>query len=588
MSAVLICSWALGTSSIGCDSPIYCPGPLLDRIQKAQLFPDSKTFVDKPTSKPLDQVLAAYDSLSATADTNSISQFVQENFLEPGIELVPADLPEYRDQPEFLNNIQDKVLRGWGQIVHSYWKKLTRRMDKSFLCKGCVTSLLDISRPFVVPGGRFREIYYWDTYFVMEGLLLSELHGTARNMIENFLDIVDVYGFMPNGARVYYLNRSQPPMLTQMVKIYYEKTRDLDLLRRALPILDKEYQFWEKNHTILIDRGEEYRLSHYNSVNQHPRPEAYIEDHLTVEGSNLTVEERKALYSDIATGAESGWDYSVRWLRSFSAGTKPGPAILRTLNARKIVPADLNAILYQNEMTLADFHKILPSGQPNNRIQYYTAAARVRRKNMLKLMWDETDLQYYDFNVTSGSVQKLFTPSNYWPLWAEIFPDGFFSRPHKALRAFSMVEQFAKRFAAGIPATDVNTSLQWDFPNAWPPLQYVLMKSVVTVRDHVKDKTVRKKLGDLGLMLAQRMIDAAFCGWRKTGGSIPGILEKLPGSNDTGHMFEKYDIMKLGVAGGGGEYEVQDGFGWTNGVSLWTLNTWGDRLKYPTDCNAGQ
>ncbi|ORX96141.1 glycoside hydrolase [Basidiobolus meristosporus CBS 931.73] len=584
-AALLFSSEILSTNAVGCDSPIYCPGPLLDRIQKAKLYPDSKTFVDQPTSKPLDQVLAAFNTLSATANNDTIAQFVKENFLEAGKELVPADLPEYKDQPEFLNNIKDEILRGWAQVVHSYWKKLTRRMDESFLCAGCVTSLLDIKRPFVIPGGRFREIYYWDTYFVIEGLLLSELPGTAKNMIENFLDLVDKYGFMPNGARIYYLNRSQPPMLTQMVKIYYEKTKDMDLLRRALPTLDKEYDFWVKNHTIEIDHGKKYKLSHYNTINDQPRPESYMEDYVTVEGSTLDEEGKKGLYADLATGAESGWDYSVRWLKVYPTKNESGPAILRTLNTRQVVPTDLNAILYMNEKTLAEFHQTVQANQTGDKIQYYNKVANTRKSNILKLLWDEQDLHYYDFNATSGSVQKLFTPSNYWPFWAEIFPNGFITRPNKVMKTFSIVEQFANKFVAGIPTTEINSTLQWDFPNAWPPLQYVLMKSVISVNNHIKDTNTKQRLDKLGLTLAQRMVDAAYCGWRMTGGSIPGLLEPIPGNNDTGHMFEKFDVTRLGVAGGGGEYEVQDGFGWTNGVTLWTLNLWGDKLKYPTDCN---
>ncbi|KAK9759682.1 hypothetical protein K7432_017059, partial [Basidiobolus ranarum] len=371
---LLISSQILSTYAVGCDSPIYCPGPILDQIQKAKLYPDSKTFVDKPTSKPLNQVLAAFNLLSANANNDTIAQFVKDNFLDAGMELVPADLPEYKERPEFLGNIKDEILRGWGQVVHSYWKKLTRRVDESFLCEGCVTSLLDIKRPFVIPGGRFREIYYWDTYFVVEGLLLSELPGTAKNMIENFLDLIDKYGFMPNGARIYYLNRSQPPLLTQMVKIYYEKTGDIELLRRALPTLDKEYDFWINNHTIDIDHGKKYQLSHYNSLNEHPRPESYIEDYNTVEKSGLNAQQKKDLYADIATGAESGWDYSSRWLKVYPGRNESGPEILRSLNTRKIVPADLNAILYMNEKILGDFHKTVQTNLTAKKIKFYGRA----------------------------------------------------------------------------------------------------------------------------------------------------------------------------------------------------------------------
>ncbi|KAJ2642480.1 hypothetical protein GGF44_001648, partial [Coemansia sp. RSA 1694] len=122
----------------------------------------------------------------------------------------------------------------------------------------------------------------------------------------------------------------------------------------------------------------------------------------------------------------------------------------------------------------------------------------------------------------------------------------------------------------GIPATLYNSGQQWDYPSAWPPLQYVLMQGALNM-GHI----------DLGLSLAQTFVDSVFCAWYNTGGSIPGILEKLPNTTDSGHMFEKFDSTQVGKEGGGGEYTVQAGFGWTNGVLLWTLDTFGRSLVAP-------
>ena len=101
-------------------------------------------------------------------------------------------------------------------------------------------SLLALPYPTVVPGGRFRESYYWDTYWIVEGLLVSGLHTSARGTIKNLLSYIESFGFVPNGGRCYYMDRSQPPMLSEMVLAYYRATGDIALLRHALPLLDRE------------------------------------------------------------------------------------------------------------------------------------------------------------------------------------------------------------------------------------------------------------------------------------------------------------------------------------------------------------
>ena len=145
------------------------------------------------------------------------------------------------------------------------WPDLTRKYTGVEACQGCANSYLPVNRTFVVAGGRFREPYYWDSYWILEGLLRTGGAFTeiSKNTIENFLDFVDQFGFVPNGARVYYLNRSQPPLLSLMVKTYVDYTNDTSILERAVPLLIKEHSFWTGNRSVAItaDDGTTYTLN---------------------------------------------------------------------------------------------------------------------------------------------------------------------------------------------------------------------------------------------------------------------------------------------------------------------------------------
>ena len=125
-------------------------------------------------------------------------------------------------------------------------------------------------------GGRFVEFYYWDTYWIIQGLLLSEMYDTTRGMLENFLSMVDTYGFVPNGGRVYYTKRSQPPLLIPMVYSYVTVTGNIPFLKNNINLLEKEFEFWMTNQTVTVNKdGNEYKLARYYTASQGPRPESY-------------------------------------------------------------------------------------------------------------------------------------------------------------------------------------------------------------------------------------------------------------------------------------------------------------------------
>uniref|UniRef100_A0A0B7K750 Trehalase n=1 Tax=Bionectria ochroleuca TaxID=29856 RepID=A0A0B7K750_BIOOC len=449
-----------------CDSPIYCHGELLKQVELAQPFSDSKTFVDMPAIKPLEEIQAAFDKLEKPLSNNSaLNDFLDEYFADAGGELVAVPEDQLTTDPVFLNRINDTVIQEFTKKVIDIWPDLTRQYSPSSSsnCTSCPNSFIPVNHTFVVAGGRFREPYYWDSYWVIEGLLRTGGSFTeiSKNIIENFLDFVEDYGFVPNAARIYYLNRSQPPLLSLMIQTYVDYTNDTEILDRALPLLVKEHEFFMNNRTVDVQVGNKtYTLNRYAVENTQPRPESYREDYITARNSSYYAEsgivypetvplndsQVATLYSHLASGAESGWDYTSRWIANPEDGARD--------------------------------------------------------------------------------------------------------------------------------------------PSVWPPLMHILMQGLRnTPATFGEDDPSYVEVQDLALRLGQRYLDSTFCTWLATGGGSTSETPKLQGlsDQDVGIMFEKYADNSTNRAGGGGEYEVVEGFGWTNGVLIWTVDEFGNQLQRP-DC----
>ncbi|RKU42828.1 hypothetical protein DL546_006361 [Coniochaeta pulveracea] len=612
-----------GSVTAPCDSPLYCQGDILKAIELAQPFADSKTFVDMPTTRPLEEVIAAFNNLTKPITNNTaLNDFLSTYFAQAGGELEAVPKGQLGTNATFLDNLNDTVIKEFAQAVINIWPDLTRKYAGPGNCSDCVNSFIPVNRTFVVAGGRFREPYYWDSFWIIEGLLRTGGAFTqiARNTIENFLDFVETIGFIPNGARLYYLNRSQPPLLSQMVRTYVDYTNDTSILERAIPLLIKEHSFWQTNRTIQVTAadGKNYTLNRYHVENNQPRPESFREDYVTAnnhsyyaasgiiypETSPLNETEKETLYANLATGAESGWDYGTRWLGRPNDAARDVYFPLRSLNVRDMVPVDLNSILYQAENNIGFF--LNQTGNSTEAAKWATLAAQ-RSEAMYALLWNSTLWSYFDYNLTSNSqyryvpvdddtnttesstaptgYQVLFDVAQLYPFWTGAAPDQLKDNPLAVKMAYSRVSDMLNRKAGGIPATNVKTGQQWDQPNVWPPLMYIVMRGLLnTPATFGEDDPAYTDVQNTALRLGQRYLDSTFCTWYATGGST-SATPKLQGlSNDAvGTMFEKYADNSTNVAGGGGEYTVVEGFGWTNGVLLWTAETFGNDLKRP-DC----
>lgn len=226
-------------------------------------------------------------------------------------------------------------------------------------------SIIPVDNPVIVPGGRFIEFYYWDSYWIIRGLLHSEMTHTAKGMLENFMSIIRRFGFIPNGGRIYYAGRSQPPLLAGMIDAYVEFTNDQQFGIDALEVLEHEFEYWMNNHTV---QAKGYNICAYSNSASGPRPESYRED---IESSKVfsTTEEKESYYNELKAAAESGMDFSSRWFINEQGGQEGN---LTNLKSRSIVPVELNAILYWNAKIIAKYYKL--SGNEEKSADYENKA----------------------------------------------------------------------------------------------------------------------------------------------------------------------------------------------------------------------
>ncbi|XP_040580504.1 trehalase isoform X2 [Lepeophtheirus salmonis] len=551
------CSAALESVQDPCQHPIFCvggPNSMLDVVNKAQVYNDSKTFVDKPLRFDIDVVLEGFHALmkktSNDPNREELKSFLDDNFEEVNNELIDWAPPDWNENPEFLSKISDPILIAFGKDLNSRWKSLGRKIKNSVKENEDRHTEIYMEHPFIVPGGRFREMYYWDSYWTILGLLVSNMPDTVKGMLENFVGLVQKYGHIPNGNRIYYINRSQPPLFISMVDIYYKATSDNTFLEENIKVLEEEFQFWLENRSVEVEKDDEkYTLFRYNVNVGTPRPESYLPD-LNESYHFGTEADKEEFYRNMRSGAESGWDYSSKW---FIKGTS-NVGVLADTKTTQIIPVELNSFLCKNARLLGDFYGILGNEEKEKE---YRKKEKSIRSAIESVLWNEEEGIWFDYDLHNGIPRKFFYPSNVAPLWAECFTD---TRTRNRIRSVMnyLRNAPAMKYLGGVPTSMLKSGQQWDLSNAWPPLQEI----VITALENANDPDAK----DMAFNLAQRWTNNNW----------------LTYNNSKKVMFEKFDVEKVGLPGRGGEYKVVEGFGWTNGVMLHLLDIYGDKLKNPT------
>lgn len=549
IAIVLVALFSYGSAKSetpqSCDSLVYCQGELLDTVQSSKIFSDSKTFVDMSQVNPVNKTLDNFNKLMNSTNNNptrdEVEKFVEENFVSKG-ELEEWTPPDFKSNPAFLKSINDLVIRDFARTLVSIWLDLGRKVKSEVNEEPDRYSLIPLPNGFIVPGGRFQEVYYWDSYWIIKGLLLSEMTDTVRGMLENFLSLVERYGFIPNGSRVYYLNRSQPPLLALMVGLYIENTNDIDWLRQYIDVVEEELMWWLNNRVIDVEKdGVKYTLAHYASESGTPRPESYSQDVNTCL-SYQDQTDKENCYKNLKSGAESGWDFSTRWFFDSEGGTNTN---LTGIQTTRVIPVDLNSFLCKAFKVMGELYTLVGNDKKSNQWQEKSASWQ---KSIELVLYDREDGIWHDYDMVLSQPRKLFFPSNFAPLYCDCY-DTAFRDEYGSKAAKYFVDQGINDFQGGIPTSLEQSGEQWDMPNAWPPLQEMVILGLKSTGNLEAVKISKN--------VAKRWVTA----------NIRGYISKKD-------MFEKYDAINSGEYGGGGEYTVQTGFGWTNGVALSIINTY--------------
>jgi alpha,alpha-trehalase len=490
------------------SSPADLYGALFERVQMDKLFPDGKTFVDAvPRSAP-DAIMAAYRQ-EQPQGKDALRAFVLRHFLLPGV------------NDHGASNLRAHVRGLWPTLVRQPVERVAG------------SSALPLPAPFIVPGGRFREIYYWDSYFTMLGLAVDGQQPLIESMLVDFTATIETYGHIPNGMRSYYLSRSQPPFYALMLDL--SKDESGETAGRQLSALRAEYGYWMKGVSCVQPSGACERvvkmpdgtlLNRYWDDKDTPRDESYAEDVATAaeKGGDKAV-----TYRHLRAGAESGWDFSSRW---FGDGRT-----IATIHTTDIVPVDLNSLMLAMEQRIEV--RCRKAGDTACATEF-AGLARKRKAAIDRYLWVGKEGRYADWDRVAKKPTAVLSAATLYPLFVGA------ASPAQA-NAVAVTVKARLMGSGGLRTTPNGTWQQWDSPNGWAPLQWVAI-----------DGLARNGQEPLARDIAGRWIGTVAAAYAQTG-----------------KMLEKYDVEER-KPGGGGEYPLQDGFGWTNGVTSALLERYPD------------
>ena len=381
---------------------------------------------------------------------------MDSNF-SPETELHQWTPEDWRPNPDI--DVKTENAKIFCNSLNGLWQLLGRKMSTTIRDSQERFSLLYLPNPFIVPGGRFRETYYWDSFWIIRGLLVCGMAETARGMIDNLCSMVTRLGYVPNGSRLYY-TRSQPPLLAMMVDTYLASTGDTEWAVTKAEVLAMEWDYWVAGHSVTVSGR---RMFRYRSQEDTPRPESYREDVKLAD--KLPEHERSRLWRELRSAAESGWDFSSRWFKSGD-----GSGVLEDTEVSAVIPVDLNAFMAKSAGII--HHLLQLDNSPEASVWKEREQDLVQ--SMEALMWDEEQGAWCDVSVTTGLRRRVFSASNLVPLWTKSMPLHLVEM--RAKRCLEYLRNHLQQSdITGVPTTLVRSGEQWDLPNIWPPLEHMVI-----------------------------------------------------------------------------------------------------------------
>jgi alpha,alpha-trehalase len=502
------------------------------------------------TSKLADYIDKAWDALTRSMD--NCETITDKRVPEHSLMYLPADFHE------------TEAIRELGERCHVAIEHLPQRItapgqiDPEKLPR---QGVLYLPNPYVVPGGFFNEMYGWDSYFIIRGLLRAERVKLAQGMVENFFFQIDHYGSILNANRTYFLTRSQPPFLSSMVMGVYDSLPDAASkrawLEKSYPYIQRDYELWMHGEHLAGDTG----LSRYFDYGQGPVPEIanmhdpYYRDVFTHIQALSEREEylKDASKTDIAlTGPsftfEACEQSEVGCIKSpvmkFTADYYKGDRAMRESgfdisfrfgpfggNSHHFAPVCLNSLLYKAE---TDMEKIATVLEKPAEAKQWAQRAQHRKELVDSYLWDASKGIFFDYDFTNKKRSTYEYITIFYPLWAGL------ATPQQTKAVIAKLKDFDRK--GGLLTSPYVTGVQWDAPYGWAPLQLMAVEGM-------------RRYGD------NADADRAARAWVST------VEQNF---TREGTIREKYNVetqtSETRITAGYQQNVV--GFGWTNGVTL--------------------
>lgn len=483
-------------------------------------------------------------ALPSAAQQPSIFDYIKTSWST--LERTHANLLEAARDPKFGDRAKWTVYVSAREDREAVLKALQAAVKPADLAQleirtlpGTEPGLLYLPRPYVVPGGRFNEMYGWDSYFILLGLLRDGEVRRAEDLVENQLYEVQHYGKVLNANRSYYLSRSQPPFLSRMVLELYEAQKQQALLERAWPALESTWRFWNSPPhltptglsryydladgpapEVLAGETDKDGKSHYQKIQEHFRahPQEDYGYDLTLYYDRARDELTPLFYKGDRSMRESGFDPSNRF----------GAFNLDVIHYN---PVELNTLLWVLEKDMGRIARLLGK-EP----RLWEERAAARSQLISRYLWDEQAGLYFDYNFLTKRRRAYPFATTFFPLWAGL------ASSHQAARVMDGLAKLER--PGGLVTSLVTSGNQWDSPFGWAPLQLVAVEGMR--RYGYNGEADRVTMAFLSLVLQE---------YRKTG-----------------TIVEKYDVIRRsaqvseGIAFGYSTNEI--GFGWTNAAFL--------------------
>jgi alpha,alpha-trehalase len=408
--------------------------------------------------------------------------------------------------------------------------------------------------PFVVPGGRFNEMYGWDSYFENIGLLIDGKLDLAKSMVENFTYQITHYGKILNANRSYYLTRTQPPFFSSMIREVFDAmpNKDLDWLKKQLQVAITEYEtVWMVDENRLTKNGLNRYLAQGIGLPPETEPGHYDEILKPfADEINLSISEYEKLYYQRKIDNPELDAYFIHDRSVRESGHDTSYRIEATCASLNVV--ELNAMLFKYETDFATlitvyFEDDFEFNNKKYKKNYWLSKSENRKILMNKYLWNEEHSSFFDYNIEAKSQNVFLSATSFFPLWANIATQEQADKMiQNALPKLICLGGIAGCTAEALAIVDENQmQRQWDFPNGWPPHQIIIWQGLMNYGYHEKAQEL--------IYRWLWMITKNACDYN---GTVPEKYDVVSASHK---VFAEY-----GNQGTDFEYITREGFGWMN------------------------